>query len=138
MSSDGEIREERLGAGDADEVLGAAAPQKGLRIPGPDIRAPGDPATVLDITRRVCDWLRPEHAKILRRIRAAGVVYVDEAGAKVDGRRFWIWVFTTSTDTLVVIRKSRGKKVLGEDLGKGLLGASSSVMVGRVTRASRI
>jgi hypothetical protein len=80
------------------------------------------PATVLDITRRVARWLRPEYERILRRIRAAGVVYVDEAGAKGDGRRFWIWVFTTSTDSLIVIRKSRGKKVLGEILGEGFDG----------------
>ena len=80
------------------------------------------PATVLDITRRVSGWLRPEYEGILRRIRAADVVYVDETGAKVDGRRFWIWVFTTSTDTLVAIRRSRGKKVLKEVLGKSFRG----------------
>ena len=43
MPSGGEVREERPGPGHADEVRGSAAPQKGLRIPGPDIRAPGDP-----------------------------------------------------------------------------------------------
>jgi len=48
------------------------------------------PATALDITRRVCDWLRPEYLRILRRIRVAGVVYVDETGAKVDGALHWI------------------------------------------------
>ena len=78
------------------------------------------PATVLDITRRVARWLRPEYTTILRRIRTADVVYVDETGARVDGRRFW--VFTTSTDTLIVIRKSRGKRVLEEILGKDFEG----------------
>ena len=43
------------------------------------------PATVLDITRRVSGWLRPEYEGILNRIRSADVVYVDEMGAKVDG-----------------------------------------------------
>ena len=80
------------------------------------------PATVLDITRRVAWWLSPEYTRILQRIRSAGVVYVDETGARVDGRRYWIWGFTTLTDTLIVIRKSRGKKVLEEVLGKDFRG----------------
>ncbi len=80
------------------------------------------PATVLDITNRVAGWLRPEYMRILQRIRSAEVVYVDETGVKVDGGRYWIWVFTTLTDTLIVIRKSRGKRVLEEVLGKGFGG----------------
>jgi len=77
------------------------------------------PATVLDVTRRVAWWLLPEYERILQRIRASPVVYVDETGVRVDGRRYWIWVFTTEADTLIVIRKSRGKRVLKEVLGKG-------------------
>lgn len=50
------------------------------------------------------------------------MVYVDETGARVDGRRYWIWVFTTLTDTLIVIRRSRGKRVLEEVLGKDFKG----------------
>jgi len=80
------------------------------------------PATVLDITRRVSDWLRPEYEGILRRIRAADVVYVDETGAKVDGVLHWTWAFTTGRETLIAIRKSRGKRVLEEILGEGFEG----------------
>jgi transposase len=80
------------------------------------------PATVLDVTRRVAWWLLPEYHRILQRIRASPVVYVDETGARVDGRRYWIWVFTTETDTLIVVRKSRGKRVLKEVLGEGFTG----------------
>ncbi len=76
------------------------------------------PATALDITRRVCGWLRPEYERVLRRIRAADVVYVDETGAKVDGDLHWTWAFTTPSETLVAIRKSRGKLVLEEILGE--------------------
>jgi len=76
------------------------------------------PATVLDITRRVSGWLRPEYLRILRRIRAADVVYVDETGAKVDGAMHWTWAFTTGSETLIAVRKSRGKKVLTEILGE--------------------
>lgn len=80
------------------------------------------PATVLDINRRVSAWLRPEYERILQRIRCADVVYSDETGVKVDGRRYWIWAFTTQSETLVAIRKSRGKKVLKEILGEDFKG----------------
>jgi len=80
------------------------------------------PATVLDVTRRVAWWFRPEYTRILGRIRSAEVVYVDETGARVDGRRIWIWAFTSLTDTLIVVRKSRGKRVLKEVLGKDFKG----------------
>jgi hypothetical protein len=42
--------------------------------------------------------------------------------ARVDGRRFWIWVFTSESDTLIVIRRSRDKRVLEEALGRGYRG----------------
>ena len=80
------------------------------------------PATAFDITRRVSGWLRPEYMRILRRIRSAPVVYVDETGVKVDGVLHWMWVFTTGCETLNVVRKSRGKKVLEEILGTGFKG----------------
>jgi hypothetical protein len=70
----------------------------------------------------VSDWLRPEHEEIRRRIGNAPVVYVDETGEKVDGRKYWLWCFTTDLDTLVVVRKTRGKKVIEEVLGKQFQG----------------
>lgn len=76
------------------------------------------PPTVFDITRRVSDWLRPEYEEIRRRISNTPVVYVDETGEKVDGKRYWLWCFTTDIDTLAVIARSRGKKVLEDTLGK--------------------
>lgn len=80
------------------------------------------PATVLDVTRRVSDALRGEYEGIKERIRKVKVVYVDETGIRVNGRRYWIWVFTTNRDTLVVVRHSRGKKVLKEVLGRKFRG----------------
>lgn len=48
------------------------------------------------------------------KIRRSKVVYADETGEKVDGKKHWLWRFTTETETLAVIRKSRRKKVLEE------------------------
>lgn len=83
---------------------------------------PMTPATVLDITRRVSEWLRPEYDAVREGIRRSRVVYTDETGEKVDGERHWLWCFTTATETLAVIRKSRGRKVLEETLGKEFKG----------------
>jgi transposase len=51
-------------------------------------------------------------------------VYVDETGIRVLGRNYWLWVFRTDTDdVLVVIRNSRGRDVLKEILGEDFTGA---------------
>lgn len=75
------------------------------------------PATALDMTGRVAGWLRPEYASLLGRVRASPVVYVDETGLHLDGVRHWIWAFTCDSGTVYAIRRSRGKRVLGEVLG---------------------
>lgn len=76
------------------------------------------PATVLEATHRVAGWLRPEYTRIQTRVRASGVVYVDETGLRVDGVNHWVWCFTTDHETLFVVRRSRGKRVLREVLGR--------------------
>ena len=102
---------------------------------------PMTPASAFDITRRVSEYLRPEYEAILERVRRAKIVNVDETSEKVDGVNHWLWVFTTGTDTFFAIRKSRGKKVLDEVLGKdfeGYLGCdgwkSYSNFTGRLQR----
>ncbi|KXB08106.1 hypothetical protein AKJ55_01450 [candidate division MSBL1 archaeon SCGC-AAA382M17] len=76
------------------------------------------PASVLDFVRRTSDWLQPMYGNIWERIQNSDILYVDETGMKVDGEQHWIWAFTTGGETLVALRKSRGKKVLKEVLGK--------------------
>lgn len=79
-------------------------------------------ATIFDITRRVSDWLKPRYEEILQKIRGAGTIGADETGEKVDGEKYWLWAFTTRTETLAAVRKSRGTKVLKEVLGKDFAG----------------
>ena len=83
---------------------------------------PMTPASAFNITQRVSEYLRPEYEAIMERIRHAKIVNVDETSEKVDGVNHWLWVFTTQTDTFFAIRKSRGKKVLDEVLGKDFEG----------------
>lgn len=76
------------------------------------------PATIFDMTRRASVALKGEYDRILARVRASDVVYVDETSIHVNGKRFWIWIFATYEDVFAVVRHSRGKRVLVEVLGK--------------------
>ena len=80
------------------------------------------PATILDLTRRAADAVASEYDVILNRIRNAQVLYVDETSIDVQGKTHWIWAFTTPAETFVVIRKSRGIKVLLEVLTRQFKG----------------
>lgn len=75
------------------------------------------PATVLDITRRTADTLRPMYENIREEIQHADVLYVDETGIKVDGEQYWAWAFRNKDSILFALRESRGKGVLEEILG---------------------
>ncbi len=36
----------------------------------------------------------------------------DETGAKVNGKKFWVWIWQTVTPTYIAVSESRGKKVI--------------------------
>ena len=80
------------------------------------------PATIFDLTRRAADAIRSEYDAILRKIRSAPILYVDETSIHVQGERHWIWTFSTPSESFFVIRKSRGMKVLMEVLTRRFKG----------------
>ena len=71
---------------------------------------------IFDFTRRVKEKLEPVYSIILNRIRRSKITYIDETSIKVNGIKYWTWIFVTESDTFMVIRKSRGMKVLMEIL----------------------
>lgn len=79
-------------------------------------------STVLNIVQRVVKAVQHRHEQLKIQIRNFFNVYIDETGIKVQGKQFWIWVFTTMTTTLFVIRKSRHCKVVEEVLGENFQG----------------
>lgn len=83
-------------------------------------------ATVFDMTRRVSDNLEIEYNSIKKSLRRSKSVNIDETGMRVGGLNFHLWVFTTEKFTLYVIRKSRGKNVIEEILGKEYKGVIGS------------
>jgi len=73
---------------------------------------------VHDVLLRVGDVCRVKYEQQIQRIRNANWVHIDETGIKIKGKKYWLWIFRTDTDdVLVVIRKSRGGKVPDEILG---------------------
>ncbi|KXB02635.1 hypothetical protein AKJ43_01305, partial [candidate division MSBL1 archaeon SCGC-AAA261D19] len=74
-------------------------------------------ATVLNITERVADQLRPLYREIGENIREANVINGDETGFKIGGKRGWLWDFSTGEEVLYAVRRSRGSGVLEEVLG---------------------
>ena len=80
------------------------------------------PASVQAIIARAAAAGEKEYAQIKYRIRTASRLYIDETSFSVLGRNWWVWVFRSDTDKLLVIRKSRGNNVLEEILGREYAG----------------
>jgi len=74
------------------------------------------PASVNTIINRVSQAASTEYERIKTRVKAAPIVYVDETSFSVLGKNWWVWVFRTQEDILLVIRDSRGSDVLKEIL----------------------
>jgi len=83
------------------------------------------PKGIHDILLRVGSACKNDYEDKIQKIRSAKWRYIDETGIKVNGENWWLWIFRTDTnETLVVIRKSRGTKVLEEILGLEHKGAN--------------
>ena len=76
------------------------------------------PASVQAIIARAAQAAETEFEQLKQRICEARIVYVDETSFSVLGKNWWVWVFRSDTDILLVVRDSRGNDVLEEILGK--------------------
>jgi transposase len=74
------------------------------------------------ITKQVARKLDKNHCDIIKAIRSAKIIYVDETQYKLNGKTWWLWTFVCEDCILFVIRKSRCKKVVEEVLGKKFQG----------------
>lgn len=80
------------------------------------------PASVQVIIERAAQAGEKEYAALKEKIRMARLLYIDETSFSVLGKNWWVWVFRSDTDLLLVIRNSRGNNVLEEILGKDYVG----------------
>ena len=80
--------------------------------------------TVHNILYRIGTDLDPPSRQILKRIREAYVLHVDETSISLNDKLAWIWIFLNpeTDDAYYVIRRSRGGDVLREALGKSWRG----------------
>lgn len=68
---------------------------------------------ILDAINRVGISCKKEYDQLVRKIRSAKWLHIDETGIHVNGDKWWLWIFRTDTDdVLIVIEDSRGAKVL--------------------------
>ena len=65
---------------------------------GFDLSATG----IRDILLRVGKAFRGSYESLLWKIRTARFVYVDETGIRVLGKNYWLWVFRTDADDVLV------------------------------------
>jgi len=80
------------------------------------------PASVQAIIERAAQAGEKEYEILKQKIRGARLLYIDETSFSVLGKNWWVWVFRSDTDMLLVIRHSRGNNVLEEILGKDYAG----------------
>ena len=77
------------------------------------------PKGVLDALNRVGKTCKKEYDQLLRKIRAARWLHIDETGFKVNGEKWWLWIFRTDKDeVLITIDDSRSGTVVDKILGK--------------------
>ena len=80
------------------------------------------PASVQAIIERAARAGEKEYDSLKQKIRSSKLLYIDETSFSVLGKNWWVWVFRSDTDMLLVIRNSRGNNVLQEILGKDYAG----------------
>ncbi len=74
---------------------------------------------------RVGNACKSDYDRLIQKIRTAGWNHIDETSVKVNGDKFWLWIFRTPDgDVLVVIRDSRGSDVPKEILGNEYTGGA--------------
>ena len=76
------------------------------------------PASVQAIISRAAEAGQKEYDNLKFHIRESSRLHIDETSFSVLGENWWVWIFRTTTDKLIVIRHSRGNNVLEEILGK--------------------
>ena len=79
---------------------------------------------VYDITKRVADKATHEYKTIMKKIRRATHLHIDETKIKIQGKTYWLWIFRSRKNIFFVIHKKRNRTVLDEVLGykyKGII-----------------
>lgn len=80
------------------------------------------PGGLAQLVQRVGHKAEAAYAALVVDIRAAAAVFVDETSWYVGAPGSWLWVFTTTTESVYRVESSRGRDVVTATLGEGFTG----------------
>jgi transposase len=80
------------------------------------------PGGLAQLVQRVAHQAEAAYAALIVDIRAAAAVFVDETSWYVGAPGAWLWVFTTTTESVYRVESSRGRDVVTDTLGEGFGG----------------
>lgn len=72
------------------------------------------PSAILSLLRQARIYLSDKHEKLKQAIREGAVMYNDETGWLVHGKKAWMWIMTNEETTVYVAAESRGKGIFEE------------------------
>jgi transposase len=81
---------------------------------------------LVDSITRFSGYAGPDFERIKKEVKQLAVSYMDWSGWRMNGKTVWLWDFIGDNAALLLIRRSRGKKVIREVLGDDYEGVSVS------------
>ena len=79
--------------------------------------------TINSLLKKASKLSNLEIQKITIALEKASLVGIDETGCKIDASKHWHWTFQNSANTLIVVDKSRGTKVINKTFANGFKNA---------------
>ncbi len=79
--------------------------------------------TIFNILNRSAERAMVVYSRIKDNVGNSRVIGSDETGIDVNGAKWWIWIWQTVTDTLIVASQNRGYRTIHEQWENGLLNA---------------
>jgi transposase len=79
--------------------------------------------TIINMLRRMGKKAQPVYTAIHSNILKSTVVGGDETGAKVDGDKYWAWIWQNAFMTYITVSVSRGKKTIELLFPEGFINA---------------
>ena len=76
--------------------------------------------TIANLLNSFCNKAMNAYGTIKTRILGSEVVGADETGCKINGEKYWIWVWQTNQYNYLTISKTRGKQAIDDEFPEGL------------------
>ena len=80
------------------------------------------PGGLAQLVQRVGQKAEAPYEALIQDLRAAAATFVDETSWYMGGPGWWLWVFTTDTETVYRVESSRGRDVVTDTLGARFAG----------------